>query len=335
MLEEPVRSPGELCLIYDYSTYVKAMFEPSYGRGVRLLPIGQSEGEELFKSFYDPGVMVTETHLLNSLAMVTFSGPTFCRRCSWCCMTGWREEKEEEDVREVLGLTGVPGQNGWKAKPKLPQNWPPPQLQEGNQEVSGKTKPKGESQRRSQRREEQRDKEVRQESWEDRAPEEGRRPFKLVPAQDVVRETRSEARETKARPRGRSTAKRGKIPQAAQEKKSQGQQAQRGTKSTRTAPRYRGESQPTEKLRRSAKRSESPPRKRRHSAPSSSSSLDRLLKNIETSSEDDLGKQLREVKKANRKFHEGQRRQPAESSRREMSGSSTDAPNIFKSLRKA
>eukprot|EP00971_Amphidinium_carterae_P031889 628325-Amphidinium_carterae.4 len=41
------------------------------------------------------------------------------------------------DVREVLGLTGVPGQNGWKEQPQLPRDWPPQQLTEAGAKPSG------------------------------------------------------------------------------------------------------------------------------------------------------------------------------------------------------
>eukprot|EP00971_Amphidinium_carterae_P185278 3679109-Amphidinium_carterae.5 len=79
----------------------------------------------------------------------------------------------------------------------------------------------------------------------------------------------------------------------------------------------------------------SPKKKRRHRTPSSRSSLERLLKNAESSSDDDLGHQLREVKKTAHKQAEVQDRSQIEGCRRAASGSSTVAPAIYTSLRKA
>eukprot|EP00971_Amphidinium_carterae_P101504 2009221-Amphidinium_carterae.1 len=53
---------------------------------------------------------------------------------------GWARDSGRShgyDVREVLGLTGIPGQNGWRERPRLPREWPPPQLAKG--------KPKGQA----------------------------------------------------------------------------------------------------------------------------------------------------------------------------------------------
>eukprot|EP00971_Amphidinium_carterae_P054102 1065423-Amphidinium_carterae.1 len=47
---------------------------------------------------------------------------------------GWARDAGRShgfDVREVLGSTGIPGQNGWKERPRLPRDWPPPQLVKG------------------------------------------------------------------------------------------------------------------------------------------------------------------------------------------------------------
>eukprot|EP00971_Amphidinium_carterae_P005481 109257-Amphidinium_carterae.1 len=47
---------------------------------------------------------------------------------------GWARDAGSShgfDVREVLGSTGIPGQNGWKDRPRLPRDWPPPQLAKG------------------------------------------------------------------------------------------------------------------------------------------------------------------------------------------------------------
>eukprot|EP00971_Amphidinium_carterae_P351092 6491907-Amphidinium_carterae.1 len=47
---------------------------------------------------------------------------------------GWARDAGRShgfDVREVLGSTGIPGQNGWKERPRLPRDWPPPQLAKG------------------------------------------------------------------------------------------------------------------------------------------------------------------------------------------------------------
>eukprot|EP00971_Amphidinium_carterae_P340732 6479196-Amphidinium_carterae.1 len=44
---------------------------------------------------------------------------------------GWARDSGRShgyDVREVLGSTGIPGQNGWKERPRLPRVWPPSQL---------------------------------------------------------------------------------------------------------------------------------------------------------------------------------------------------------------
>eukprot|EP00971_Amphidinium_carterae_P272594 5410483-Amphidinium_carterae.2 len=44
---------------------------------------------------------------------------------------GWARDSDRShgfDVREVLGSTGIPGQNGWRERPRLPRDWPPFQL---------------------------------------------------------------------------------------------------------------------------------------------------------------------------------------------------------------
>eukprot|EP00971_Amphidinium_carterae_P055911 1102728-Amphidinium_carterae.1 len=44
---------------------------------------------------------------------------------------GWARDSGRShgfDVREVLGSTGIPGQNGWRERPRLPRDWPPAQL---------------------------------------------------------------------------------------------------------------------------------------------------------------------------------------------------------------
>eukprot|EP00971_Amphidinium_carterae_P165218 3275065-Amphidinium_carterae.2 len=61
---------------------------------------------------------------------------------------GWARDAGRSfdyDVREVLGLTGVPGQNGWKARPKLPRDWPPPQLAKGKLKAREGQNPPAES----------------------------------------------------------------------------------------------------------------------------------------------------------------------------------------------
>eukprot|EP00971_Amphidinium_carterae_P192748 3825005-Amphidinium_carterae.1 len=161
--------------------------------------------EDLWAHFYTrhmDGVNVQ--HLVEKLVSEWANLDTADREAA----LGWARDAGRSfnyDVREVLGLTGVPGQNGWKARPKLPREWPPPQLAKGKLKGQAAEKQSPVEGKRPypfgplalQQRAEKQGREVQQERCEERQPEQRAERR----GREVQRERREEQQPEKQRER--------------------------------------------------------------------------------------------------------------------------------------